>query len=242
MRKFLIATILIGLVLTFASCNLFDSNDDYDIVTLPVGDDSPYIVSVRMDYDLISIYADWDVDVDTVVVLVDGQNITNTDADSTNLVRFSGSYAFEENETYHIDVTINNVHHESIDLKMVCVPEVTTPEELQEGVDAEITWNLAHDALTQIIYLEHYPDGDISEEPEVSYYYLPGLQRDYTMKAGSFGFTDESCFYIDLEEYNWTIQGDFRFMSNCYVSAWINADNPFNIEKNPTRNPLPDRS
>ncbi len=216
MKVLTISLITLILLAALASCNLLDSDgsgNGSDIVKIPYDENTRYIVTVSPEWGLISVISDTDVPVDTVVVLVDGHIIENVDADDGNLVRFAGFYSFEQDETYHIDVTIDGVYHESADVRMVCVPEIAAPEAIQDNVDTEVSWSLEQDAVSQIILFNHYPGGDIQEEPELYYTYIPPSQRSFALAAEEFSFTDESILHIDLEEYNWSVHGVFRFMS-----------------------------
>ncbi len=208
--------IVIFLCVIMTSCTLFDDSSDSDITTLPYVDDSPYIVSVHPEWGSIALYSDWDVPVDTVCVFVDGQNIENEAANSGNLVRFGGFYDFQPNSVYHIDVTVDNQYHGVIDLKMVCIPELAIPDSLEEGVDLNLTWDLDHDAKTQVFCFLYSANADSLENPEAKMVYVHSSQREYTLSADTFHHTGDSYLTIDLEEYNWEIVGDFRFMSHSY--------------------------
>ncbi len=203
MKKYLI--LLVGLLALFMiSCSDSDSSDDkVTIYQLPDFNDYTFRIYASAEWNTISVYSDGDVTIDSLYVMIDGVAVT--------FDREAAYYNFVEGQTYNIDVTVNGAYHQAVDLEIVCTPEISFPDSLEAGVDITLEWDLDINAKTQYLYFDNYIDD--TYYPYMTYFYLEGSQRCFTMDAETFNLPSEPWMRIELSENNWITQGEFIFLS-----------------------------
>ena len=195
------------------SCESDDDDDDGDTGLLePPSDGWTYTFTVGSSGSggYYSIYAlDYTVIIGTCALLIDGEEQDVSYDESYN--EWSGTYPFQQGESYNIDLTINNTHHQSIFLPMPFVPDFDSPETWDGQTEYELTWGLTKNACSQSLFI-HGPDE--GNHPRDSQYILASL-RSYMLPPDFHGYSGETDdrLTITLYEKNWVNAGGLLFVS-----------------------------